>query len=144
MSELHRTCTNCGRELSNIVSMRIGLGPICRVNLKNNAVKEKKQYEQMMFNQPEFDYEFDHKNRILSIEDLNAGASVTTYLDKVLRQIAKENPDIKMSEYKKMYRDSMGVWDGIAVVRGVATFFAITETEQWVAKEKLLNHTFQT
>lgn len=51
-------------------------------------------------------------DKIIEIQDLNLGKmSVTNNIENVIDEIAKEE-GINKSEFKVIYRDSVGNWDG--------------------------------
>jgi hypothetical protein len=83
-----------------------------------------------------FDYGTDEN--ILWIEDLDQGKSVTNDIEYVLQDIQDSGIDIY--NYRIMYKDSTGIWDGISISKeSNPSFFAIQEKEYEKAKEKLLN-----
>jgi hypothetical protein len=82
-------------------------------------------------------FNFDIDGDILAIEDLGGMKSVTNDIENILSDIAKYSL-VNLSEYRIIYKDSQGVWDGITLKNGRVSFFPINETDYKKAKEKLL------
>lgn len=119
MGHLYYYCTTCGLTLTNPVSQSLGQGPICRVGAKNRTMNTPNLFA------PRASYKWGfirpHKPKfnisIIWIEDLDAGKSVTNDMNNVLEEIDAElkvlrNTD-SIDNYLLMYRDTMGIWDGI-------------------------------
>ena len=74
----------------------------------------------------------------ISIIDTNLGRRlVTNDIDAVLRKIEYWHQG-SISGFKIMYRDEHGVWDGVRWDGRTASFFAIRETDEGKARQKLL------
>jgi hypothetical protein len=70
---------------------------------------------------------------VIAITDLDLGnRSVTNDIENVLRKIEYWHQG-SIAAFRIMYRDSLGVWDGQR-----ASFFAIQETDEALARKKLL------
>ncbi len=105
-------CQACGKELSDPVSMQIGLGPVCRMKEKIN---DSSQMD--IFGSADFTYKI--TEGVLCIIDLNKGRkSVTNDIENVLAIIKQEQPEWRLDSLPVIYRDSRGIWDGIKTVRG--------------------------
>jgi hypothetical protein len=73
-----------------------------------------------------------------TITDLDLGnKSVTNDIENVLRKIEywHQGP---IKGYRIMYRDSEGIWDGVQWDGRRASFFALQETKEALARKKLL------
>lgn len=125
-------CKICGKSLSDEISVKNGIGPICRINLKEKAMLEKTGN---LFTE-HAKYSFRIDGHILAITDLNGAVSVTNDLKHVLNEIKEDLPK-NLYIYKIMYKDSFGIWDGIRYPE--LSFFSINETDYIKAKTKLLN-----
>lgn len=74
----------------------------------------------------------------ISITDSRIGKrSVTEDIEAVLRKIEYWHQG-SIASFKIMYRDEHGVWDGIRWDGRTASFFAIRETDEEKARQKLL------
>jgi hypothetical protein len=124
-----------------------GIGPICRVSKKVEDYEEKTQ--NLFANRAEYDYGFD--GRILWIEDLGGLKSVTNDIENILADIAILHGVSMIKGKHIMYKDSMGIWDGInaevteierfgtaSISVNRISFFPITEIDKRKAKQKLL------
>jgi hypothetical protein len=85
------------------------------------------------------DFTYAILGNIISIVDLNLGnRSVTNDIENVLRKIEHYHQG-SITGSKIMYRDSEGIWDGVAWDGEHASFFALREIEEGRARNKLLN-----
>jgi hypothetical protein len=89
-------------------------------------------------------FEYDTDGLVLWIKDMDLGGkSVTNDMENVLQRIIDEGTNIY--NYRIMYRDSSGTWDGVTVSKTVKrikfSFFAISEKDYDRAKSKLLSLT---
>jgi hypothetical protein len=76
---------------------------------------------------------------VISIVDLDLGnRSVTNDIESVLRKIEHYHQG-SIGGFRIIYRDSEGTWDGIEWNGEHASFFALRETEEERAREKLLD-----
>lgn len=141
-------CYSCGKTLSDPVSVELGIGPVCRVKNKMDEFQERTR--NMFANRSEYDWGMTPDGKILYITDEGGLKSVTNDLENVLQDIQETIPLRDLVNARIMYRDSMGIWDGISIkyTPGMAiqsvSFFPITEKEFNQAKAKLmamdLNH----
>jgi hypothetical protein len=84
------------------------------------------------------DFSYSLSGNVISIVDLNLGnRSLTNDIESVLRKIEHYHQG-SIVGFKIMYRDSEGTWDGIEWNGEHASFFALRETEEGRAREKLL------
>jgi hypothetical protein len=84
------------------------------------------------------DFTYSLSGNVISIVDLNLGnRSLTNDIESVLRKIEHYHQG-SIVGFNIMYRDSEGVWDGINWDGEHASFFALRETEEGRAREKLL------
>jgi hypothetical protein len=139
------TCNCCGKSLTDPVSVDLGIGPICRVNKKIEELQEKTS--NLFANRSQYDWGITPDGKVLYITDEGGLKSVTNDLENVLRDIADEMSVEMLRNTRIMYRDSMGIWDGVTIefcsdqeqiIHGIH-FFPITEKEFEPAKEKLMN-----
>jgi hypothetical protein len=142
------TCKVCGKPLTDPISISLGVGPVCRISDKLAVMKD--QTGNLFESVAKYDYGFD--NRILWIEDLGGMKSVTNDMENVLNTIASNHGIDSLTDYKIMYKDSQGIWDGVSLEEKPHTlfgrqvkeiinlsFFPITEREFTKAKEKLIS-----
>jgi hypothetical protein len=81
---------------------------------------------------PEAEFSYTVDQGILKIVDLSLGAnSVTNDAENVLRKIEQRHPGL-ITDYRIMYRDSLGIWDGMEV-----RFFPIRERDEQAAERRL-------
>jgi len=126
-------CRCCGKPLTDPVSIALEIGPVCRVTLK---IKELSNMTASLFG-PRSDYDYRVDGDVIAITDNDKGRSVTNDLVNVLADLAGEGIDL--SQYKIMYRDTSGIWDGIGHDGGTFTgFFPLTEHDYLTARAKLL------
>jgi hypothetical protein len=111
----------------------LGIGPVCRASRKNKLLYEKT--ENMFASRAEFNFDVD--GDILAIHDLGGMKSVANDIENILSDIQKYSL-INLCEYKIIYCDSQGIWDGIIFKNNRVSFFSINEREYQKAKEKLL------
>jgi hypothetical protein len=85
------------------------------------------------------DFTYSIMPNTISITDTNLGKlSVTNDIEAILRRIEYLYQG-SVAAFKIMYRDSDGIWDGIRRDRQSASFFALRETDEQKAHEKLLS-----
>jgi hypothetical protein len=86
---------------------------------------------------PDAEFSYTVDQGILKIVDLSLGAnSVTNDAENVLRKIRQRHPAL-IADYRIMYRDSLGIWDGIEWDGKEVTFFPIRERDEKAAERKL-------
>jgi hypothetical protein len=98
-------------------------------------------FSEIIKRQAETDADFTYSifGNVISIVDLNLGnRSVTNDIERVLRKIEYYHQG-SIVGFKIMYRDSEGVWDGIEWNGEHALFFALRETVEERARNKLLD-----
>jgi len=84
------------------------------------------------------DFKYSISGNAISIVDLNLGnRSVTNDIEYVLHRIEHFH-QAPITGFHIMYRDSEGIWDGIAWDGQHASFFALRESEEGRAREKRL------
>lgn len=121
----HSKCNCCGKPLSDPLSVDVGLGPICRM-------KGKASLEQQADLFGGASYSVELINGVICIIDLDQGGkSVTNDIDNVLVRIQRDDK-LDIFIHPIIYRDSMGVWDGVNVdrVHHTTNFFAIGTKNQ--------------
>lgn len=133
------TCSCCGKPLTDPISVEIGIGPVCRVQKKMEDMNEKTG--NLFSNRSDYDYWFD--GNVLAIEDLGGYKSVTNDIENVIHDITR-NEVMDIMEFRIMYKDSMGIWDGISLQISHGSlkvnFFSLNERLYQKAKEKLLSN----
>jgi hypothetical protein len=155
-------CGCCGKPLSDPISVKLGIGPVCRIALK---IKDMKNKNQNLFGMTA-QYSWGIDGLVLWIKDTGKDCrSVTNDMENVLSEIQADLPEGKLlTDYKIMYLDSLAVWDGVAITRlreriqherfaaqrrpmGTSpfvqfTFFSINERSYQAAKDKLLQRVY--
>lgn len=133
------SCSYCGKALSDPVSVEIGVGPVCRITNKIKEMSEKT--ENLFASRALFEYGFE--GDVLWITDEGGFKSVTNDMENVLEDIMDTVGHVKLRGNKIMYRDSMGIWDGVRVTWSsidtieCISFFPLTEKDPFKAKDKL-------
>lgn len=140
MTTAASACYKCGKTLTDPVSMELGIGPVCRLKKKEGEHSDKTI--NMFANRSEYDWGI--RGEILYITDKGGMKSVTNDVENVLGDISKVIGFEDMKKMKIMYRDSMGIWDGIRpAINGTGvksvSFFPLTERDFDRAFEKLNN-----
>jgi hypothetical protein len=107
-------CSVCGKPLSDPVSVKIGIGPICRIRYKNKEVNKQGN----LFSEAEYYYEI-VGDVIVIYDESQGGRTVTNDIERVLDEIAK---DLKangklLKDFKVIYKDTQKVFDGIALTK---------------------------
>ena len=133
-------CGKCQRPLKNPKSMERGYEPLCWGKV-NKARKTEDDRDQAM--RSDFTYHTREVNEtsVLVIIDLDRGGmSVTNNVEAVVKSIAAElGEDI----YKRpiIYKDSMGIYDGIDGTNLASPFYHIGETDEARAAAKAAERT---
>lgn len=109
-------CKVCGKPLADELSMRAGMGPICRQNAGPRTAD-------LFSSRSDFGVEQD--GDVLIIRDLDRGGrSVTNDADGVIMDLAKRG--LLCDGMRVIYRDSSGEWDEMLHRGGLfSTFRAI-------------------
>lgn len=134
-------CSSCGKSLTDPISVELGIGPVCRTLNKIRELGEKTA--NMFANRSLYDWGITPDGKVLYITDEGGLKSVTNDMENVLKDITETIPISDMKNLRIMYRDSMGIWDGVGVsfvedsIKGV-TFFPLTEKDSGKAKDKIL------
>lgn len=132
-------CRVCGRPLTNPISIEIGIDPLCRIKQKNETMLERT----LNIFGSRANYTWSKDGDIIAIVDFNGpGPSVTNDIRNVLRDIAFELAGSptggSLQDYRIIYRDSSGIWDGVHVLStGEPRFYSIGEKDYQLAKAKL-------
>lgn len=83
------------------------------------------------------EFNYDIKDGVLWIVDLNGPKSLTNDIEYVIEDIEKVE-NIDASKLKIMYKDSEGIWDGISYYGNKSfNYFPIRETDFDLALQKL-------
>lgn len=84
------------------------------------------------------DYTYKVTENIISIIDLDKGGlSVTNDIENIIQDLRNIIGDL--SGYAIIYRDSMGIWDGIRIEGETINFYSLNETEYEKATQRLLH-----
>lgn len=84
------------------------------------------------------DYNYTVDGNIIAIVDLDLGSrSVTNDIENVLADIRAELGGL--AGYSVIYRDSLGRWDGVRLVKGVVHFYSLNEEDPQMAMRRLLH-----
>lgn len=136
-------CYSCGKALSDPVSVELGIGPVCRVKNKMDEFWEKTR--NMFANRSEYDWGITSHGDILYITDEGGLKSVTNDMENVLADISEHVVLDELQDLKIIYRDSMGIWDGVNIsfgenhsIKGIS-FYPVTEKNFGRACEKVMS-----
>ena len=133
-------CGRCQRTLKNPKSMERGYGPLCWGKVSKDRKADDDRNQAM---RSDFTYHTREINgtSVLVIIDLDQGGmSVTNNVEAVVKSIAAElGEDI----YKRpiIYKDSMGIYDGIDGTNLASPFYHIGETDEARAAAKAAERT---
>lgn len=107
-------CSCCGRTLTDAVSVKVGMGPICRAN---GAVAERDLFTTRS------DYEVEIEGDVILVTDLDLGGrSVTNDAPGVIGDLVRSG--LLRPGMWVIYRDSRKVWDELVVREGQFAGFA--------------------
>lgn len=129
-------CIRCKRPLTDKISLGLGVGPKCRLILKNENAGNRTMD---IFGNADFEYQV--LDDVIVIFDLNMGGrSVTNDIHNVLDHIEQEIGGIKGK--RVIYRDSHGIFDGIGVTRNgeFTNFYSLNVKSLDAALKKLNRH----
>ena len=107
-------CKVCGRPLKNPASIAAGMGKICAQKSGALITEKVRPGEQRLIfgNTPKASYIYEVEDDIISIIDLDGEKTLTNDMEKVIHEIETEE-NIDATQYKIMYCDSQGIWDGV-------------------------------
>lgn len=135
-------CSSCGKSLTDPISVELGICPVCRTQNKIRELGEKTI--NMFANRSRYDWGITPDGKVLYITDEGGLKSVTNDMENVLKDITETIAIRDLKNLRIMYRDSMGIWDGVGVsfiedqaIKGVA-FYPLTEKDFGKAKDKIL------
>lgn len=84
------------------------------------------------------DYNYTIEDNIIAIVDLDKGnRSVTNDIDKVVQDLRNTLGDL--AGYAIIYKDSMGIWDGVRIENGIIHIYPLQEQDQEKAAQRLLH-----
>lgn len=123
-------CSVCGATLTDPVSVKLGIGPVCRVKDKQLEANQGNLFAMRS------KYSIASVGNVLIIYDRLGIKTVTNDIDNVLSEVKESYGNL--DAYKIMYRDSQGVFDGVVTRASKFTsFFSIGETDERAALAKL-------
>ena len=127
---LHNSCGVCGKPLSTLISMQKGIGPICEVERNQSLIGQQNLFS------PRSEYFYKVVDGVIVIEDLNGEKSVTNDMKNILRDIFKSDPNL--TDHPIIYKDSLGVYDGVIYSNINVSFYSIHKTnlDQAIKKAK--------
>ena len=131
-------CNICGKPLSDPISIKMEIGPVCRVNLKQAELDAK--IGDLFHAKPDFTW--DIANGVLMMVDTGQGMSLTNGMELALKEVAETIGVSRLRQLQIMYCDSMGVWDEVVLqgdAGGIGTvgFRPLTEYDRRAAYNKL-------
>jgi hypothetical protein len=125
-------CSCCGIALTDPISIHYGMGAVCRAKQKTKEANQGNLFAMRS------SYTVSSYANTITILDRVGMKSVTNDIENVLRDIHATYGNL--DNYKIMYRDSAGVFDGIRTKNShFDCFFSINETDENRALEKLQN-----
>jgi hypothetical protein len=137
MNSKNNNCAVCGRELTDPLSVEVGIGPFCRANLKTDQANDPTL--NLFASRSEFEYTID--GPVIMIRDLGGPKSATNDMGLILSDITRDE-QIDLNHYRIMYLDSMRIWDG--VLANPTRFFSLNERDPVRARQKLMNRKLKT
>lgn len=125
-------CSRCSKPLTDPISIRLGIGPKCRILEKTLQLMAG---ENLFANRSEYTYSIHGK--VICIEDLGGQRSVTNDMPHILEDLRKAG--LNLSLYQIIYKDSQGVWDGVIPSKRsrYCDFYSINEERLQDALNKL-------
>jgi hypothetical protein len=111
------TCSVCHKPLTDALSVQLGMGLVCRLNLKTAEARRRDLFNSIA--RACYDYEI--VDGVVCIIDNDRGKSVTNDAEKVIADLCNDGIDLSMPV---IYRDTMGVWDRLLVAGGTFAGFA--------------------
>ena len=128
-------CGKCQRTLKNPKSMERGYGPLCWGKVSKDRKADDDRNQAM---RSDFTYHTREINgtSVLVIIDLDQGGmSVTNNVEAVVKSIAAELGPV-VYRMPIIYKDSMGIYDGIDGSNLASPFYSIGETDEVRAATK--------
>jgi len=128
------TCTHCGKQLTDPVSILRGIGPDCwRKRLDEGRTRN----GNLFGNHAEFTWGIDAN--ILWLKDNGGpGRSLTNDMENALVRIQAELDQTPINAYTIVYMDSDGVWDGVRLTR--FNLKAVFLDYQWLSDGRYPNY----
>lgn len=126
-------CQICGKPLTDPVSVNLGIGPVCRLTIKD---KDARDMTGNLFND-RASYGVAIIDGVICITDHDSGRTVTNDAANVIADLARDG--IPLATHPVIYRDTMGVWDELDAVGGTFNgFVSLNETDLTAAIRKAL------
>jgi hypothetical protein len=123
-------CKFCHKKLTDALSVKLGIGPVCRLNSKIAEITRRDP-----FALPRACYDYEIVNGVVCIVDNDRGNSVTNDARNVIADLCSDGIDLQMPV---IYRGTDGVWDRLVVIGGqFAGFSPIGTTTRDEAIKKL-------
>ncbi|WP_157266396.1 DUF6011 domain-containing protein [Azohydromonas aeria] len=122
-------CLICGKPLTDPVSVALKIGPVCRCQIK---MAEAMDRTMDLFGPPRSTYSWTVEDGVICIVDLNGGKSVTNDAENVIADLVTAGAPVDTMPV--IYRDSVGVWDELAVADSrFSTFRSVHERDKGAA-----------
>lgn len=118
-------CRVCGQPLTDAISVGMGIGPVCRLSVKEAEAAN----PSMSLFSGGAGFSVEMARNTICLIDLDSGMSLTQDVRTVLREVQAQGLDI--DAHPVIYRDVVGIWDEIVVERGqFAGFRSLGETDR--------------
>jgi hypothetical protein len=107
-------CYICHQPLTDPLSIKLGIGPVCRAK---QTVKHKPNGNDLFGNRADYSWGID--GNLLWLKDQSiSGRSLTNDMEVCLCEIqAALGTNRPITDYSIVYKDSEGVWDGVRLTR---------------------------
>lgn len=129
-------CVRCHKPLTDLVSITAKMGPVCR--LKGKSIEGDSN---QLFGLPKFSWQLMGNVIVIIDHDQKGYPSVTNSVGKVLDRIKGQ---FDLSGRKIIYRDSMGIYDGINHKDGeFIDFYSVNEVDLYKALKKIQGRSSQ-
>jgi hypothetical protein len=112
------TCKICGKPLSEPLSVKLKIGPVCRLNQKIDASKD----NDLLTFKMRACYDYSVIDGVICIVDNDRGRSVTNDAENVIADLIADGIDVSRPI---IYRDTQGVWDQLMVQLRIVNTLAI-------------------
>lgn len=134
MQEPSRWCRNCGKPLTNPMSVQLGMGPVCYPRRRTRHPRQKRAMSRDPSGIPRADYTWHLDGEVVVIVDLDRGRSVTNDADRVIEDLIAAG--LRIDDYAVIYLDTMKRWDGLATHDGrFAGFIPLGKTDYAEARD---------
>ncbi len=106
-------CYNCGKALSDPLSVKLGIGPDCR---RKTGLTKRPNIPELFPNRAQFSWGID--GQFLWLKDNGQNCrSLTNDMECSLVEIQAILKDVPITQFTIVYKDSIDDWDGVTITK---------------------------